>query len=149
MQTSLGRECRWLLGPWCRQSPEIQPQPQAFRDTADLRGGSSFFFLIPKTFCFGLQLINNVVIVPVKRLSHIYTCIHSPPNPREGLLNGGELGALRTAWIWADFILIGFSPRNKINNAKQREMGKQGKFQMQSRHSLDQGSADLFPERAR
>ena len=87
-----------------------------------------FFFLTPKTFCFGLQLINNVVIVPVKRLSHIYTCIHSPPNPREGLLNGGELGALRTAWIWADFILIGFSPRNKIDNAKQRENGKTRKI---------------------
>ena len=31
-------------------------------------------------------------------------------------------------WIWADFILIGFSPKNKIDNAKQRENGETRKI---------------------
>ena len=38
------------------------------------------------------------------------------------------MGALRTVWIWADFILIGFSPKNKIDNAKQRENGETRKI---------------------
>ena len=131
--------CANLLGTGRQVAarPLVQTKPRNPAPAPSFQGHSRsqgrvffflFFFLTPKTFCFGLQLINNVVIVPVKRLSHIYTCIHSPPNPREGLLNGGELGALRTAWIWADFILIGFSPRNKIDNAKQRENGKTRKI---------------------
>ena len=65
-----------------------------------------FFFLIPKTFCLGLQLINNVVIVPVnseEAQSYIYMYPFSPKPQGRVFLNGGELGALRMVWIWADF----------------------------------------------
>ena len=65
-----------------------------------------FFFLIPKTICLGLQLINNVVIVPVnseEAQSYIYMYPFSPKPQGRVFLNGGELGALRMVWIWADF----------------------------------------------
>ena len=92
MQTSLGWEGRWLPGLGADKAQKSSPSPE-LSETQQISGeGLLFFFLIPKTFCLGLQLINNVVIVPVnseEAQSYIYMYPFSPkPQGRVFLMEG-------------------------------------------------------------